>query len=435
LNRGYDPASTRGKLILAAGMTLFAIGQSLLFIIIAPLTPLTGLSKTEFGIIFALANIPLIFAAPMWGRLSDRFGRKPIFIVGLFGSAAGTLLVALALKYGIGAAGSAVGTVAVMLFFARGFYSATASAIYPSSQAYMADVTPPKQRAQGMALMGGANSLGAILGPAIGGGLAFMGLLFPMYVTAGIMLTGAIWAVIYLREPVRHAHQRIPSSIKFGDKRLRPFMIVWACFFLVFISMQFITPFYIADKYGYSDPKQMSQMASIALASMAIIITITQGVIFQIFRPHPRTLLRLCAPSFVIALLIIAFAPTIWIMIFGYSLIGFAFSFATPGINGGASLSVEPHEQGAAAGILAAANTTGPILGPALGPLLYEIAPNAPMLFGATLFAGLSFYILTIKIPDQEMQNHEMPNQEDPSTKTVDSETADNDMSSKKMSA
>jgi hypothetical protein len=50
--------------------------------------------------------------------------------------------------------------------------------------------------------------------------------------------------------------------------------------------------------------------------------------------------------------------------------------------------------------VLAASNTVGPILGPALGPLMYEIAPNAPMLFGAALFSVLSFYTLTIKIPE-----------------------------------
>lgn len=397
----HDESSTlRDKLILAGGMTLFAIGQSLLFIIIAPLVPLTGLSKTEFGLIFSVANIPLIFAAPMWGRLSDRYGRKPIFILGLFGSAIGTLMVALSLKYGIEGAASSVGIVALLLLLSRAFYSTTASAIYPSSQAYMADVTPPKKRAQGMALMGGANSLGAILGPAIGGGLAFMGLLFPMYVTAGIMFAGAIWAIFILREPVRHFDSKQQSTLQFSDKRLRPFMILWACFFLVFISMQFITPFYIADKYGFSDPKQMSQVASIALACMAIVITLTQGVLFQIIKPHPQTLLRMCGPAFVLALLVIAFAPNIYIMIFGYSLIGFAFSFATPGINGGASLSVEPHEQGTAAGILAASNTVGPILGPAFGPMLYEIAPNAPMLVGAAIFLVLSFYVMTIKIPE-----------------------------------
>jgi MFS family permease len=392
-------ASLRGKMTLAGGMTLFAIGQSLLFIIIAPLTLLTGLEKTQFGLIFGLANIPLLFAAPMWGRLSDQYGRKPIFVIGLFGSAAGTLLVALALRYGI-SAGSSVGLVALMLFGARAFYASTSAAIYPSSQAYMADVTPPHQRAQGMALIGGANSLGAILGPAIGGGLAFMGLLFPMYVTAAIMLAGAVWAMYALHEPARHAGQHEKADVKFTDKRLRPYMILWACFFFVFISMQFITPFYIGDVYGYSDPKDMSRVASIALACMALVIVLTQGVAIQIIKPHPRTLLRLCGPSFVIALLTIAFAPNIYIMILGYSIIGLAFSFATPGINGGASLSVKPHEQGVAAGILAASNTVGPILGPVLGPMMYNISPNMPMLFGAALFTLLSFYVMTIRVPD-----------------------------------
>ena len=392
-------AFNRDKVILAAGVTLFAIGQSLLFIIIAPVVPKTGLSEIEFGLIFGLANIPLIFTAPMWGRLSDVHGRKPIFLVGLFGSSIGTLLVALALRYGLSGA-STVGMVAVYLFLARAFYSATAAAIYPSSQAYMADVTARHQRAQGMALIGGANSLGSILGPAIGGGLAFLGLLFPMYAAAAVMGVGAIWAIFALREPDKHISSESKAKLKFSDKRLRPFMILWAVFFLVFISLQFITAFYIRDVFGYTEPADQSRIASIALASMAIVITLVQGVAFQIFHPHPRTLLRLCSPSFVIALLIIGLAPNIYVMVFGYALIGFAFSFATPGINGGASLSVEPHEQGAAAGILAAANTTGPILGPALGPLLYSYAPNAPMLVGAAIFTIMSVYVLTIKVPD-----------------------------------
>jgi MFS family permease len=395
-----DPAaSTRNKLILAAGVTLFAIGQSLLFIIIAPIIPSTGLTEIQFGLIFGLANIPLIFMAPLWGRLSDKHGRKPIFLVGLFGSAAGTLLVTLALDFGLSGS-STVGMLAVYLFAARAFYSATASAIYPSSQAYMADVTERNDRAQGMALIGGANSLGSIMGPAIGGGLAFLGLLFPMYAAAGIMLAGGIWAIFVLQEPQKLADSKAPGKLKFSDKRLRPFMILWAVFFLVFISLQFITAFYIRDVFGYTDPVDQSRIASIALACMAVIITLVQGVAFQIFRPHPRTLLRLTGPSFVIALLTIAFAPNIYVMVLGYALIGFAFSFATPGINGGASLSVEPHEQGSAAGILAASNTIGPILGPALGPILYSMHPTAPMFFGAIVFTAMSFYVMTIKMPE-----------------------------------
>ncbi|MEC9375557.1 MAG: MFS transporter [Pseudomonadota bacterium] len=392
-------STTRGKLILAAGVALFAIGQSLLFIIIAPLAPKTGLTEIQFGTIFGLANIPLIFTAPMWGKLSDTHGRKPIFIIGLFGSAIGTILVALALEYGLSGSSTVV-TVAIYLFLARAFYSSTAAAIYPSSNAYIADITERSDRAQGMALIGGANSLGSMLGPAIGGGLAFVGLLFPMYVAAFVMTAGGIWAIFSLTEPKKHVSQNNKVNIKFTDKRLRPFMIAWGVFFLVFISLQFITAYYIRDVFGYTDPADQMRIASIALASMAIIITVVQGVIFQIFRPHPRTLLRLFGPSFVIALLIIALAPNIYLLIFGYSLIGISFAFGTPGINGGLSLCVEAHEQGTAAGILAAGGTIGPILGPALGPMLFSLSPTAPMLFGAVTFTFISFYMFSVKIPE-----------------------------------
>ena len=79
-------------------MVLFAIAQSLLFIVIAPLAQSVGLNEILFGVLLTIGNLPLIFAAPFWGRKSDVYGRKPIFLVGLFGSGIGTLLTALVLQ-------------------------------------------------------------------------------------------------------------------------------------------------------------------------------------------------------------------------------------------------------------------------------------------------------------------------------------------------
>ena len=113
-------------------------------------------------------------------------------------------MVALALKYGIEGAASSVGVVALLLLLCACLLLIDGLCYLPVVAGLHGRRDAPRQkRAQGMALMGGANSLGAILGPAIGGGLAFMGLLFPMYVTAGIMFAGAIWAIFILREPVR----------------------------------------------------------------------------------------------------------------------------------------------------------------------------------------------------------------------------------------
>jgi MFS family permease len=130
----------------------------------------------------------------------------------------------------------------------------------------------------------------------------------------------------------------------------------------------------------------------------AVIVTIQIGV-FQIFKPSPAVLLRLFGPFFTIALLTIALAPNLTIMTIGYGMIGFGFAFATPGINGGASLIMKPHEQGAAAGYLAAATTVGPILGPIAGMALFTLGPTVPILTGAAIFIVLSLYAFTVRVP------------------------------------
>jgi len=393
-----EKQNLRGKLILALGMTLFAIGQSLLFIVVAPVAQSIGMSEVTFGIILSVSNIPLLIAAPWWGKRSDKIGRRPVFLIGLVGSGTGTLLVAVALQGGI----SGWYPVAWIGFFfglARAFYSATGSAIYPSSSAYMADVTPRSKRAQGMALIGGANSLGSIIGPLIGGGLAFMGLLFPMYVIGFITLSGAVMAYFLLKEPARHVETSAQTSdLKFTDKRLRPFLILWGCFFLAFIALNIVTAFYIKQKFGIDDPADVAATAGKALLVLAIVITIAQGLVFQVFKPSPSLLVKIFGPLYAISFLIIGLAPNVNVMIAGYALLGLAFAFATPGINGAASLAVEPHEQGTAGGYLAAANTSGAILGPLIGPALFTISPNLPMLAAAALFGVLSIYALTIKV-------------------------------------
>ena len=93
-------AYTQGKFLLASGVVIFAIGQSLLFIIVAPMARSIGLTELQFGVAFSLANVSLLFAGPFWGKRSDVIGRKPVFIIGLIGSAIGTLAMAIALGIG-----------------------------------------------------------------------------------------------------------------------------------------------------------------------------------------------------------------------------------------------------------------------------------------------------------------------------------------------
>jgi len=396
---------TTGKYILASGVVIFAIGQSLLFIVVAPLARSVGLTEWQFGLAFSIANISLLFAGPFWGRKSDSVGRKPVFVIGLFGSAVGTLAMAGSLTVGMAGTVTTLGLLG-LIFMSRVLYGLTASSIYPSAAAYIADVTDWQNRAKGMALIGGANALGSILGPLIGGGLAFMGALFPIYVAAGIALLGAIASVVWLVEPEQHQERkRNPEpdkpALKFTDPRLVPYMIMWATVFVIFIGLNIITSFYIQDQFGIADIESVMGAASAMLASMAVIITLLQGVLFQMIKISPQLLLRICGPLFAAAMFTMAFAPSLIVLGLGFALLGAAFACATPGINGSASLKMQPHEQGAAAGYLSAANTSGAILGPFVGTLLYRLQPNAPMLVGGVLMLIISVYALTIAPPEK----------------------------------
>ncbi|HHQ13718.1 MAG TPA: MFS transporter [Chromatiales bacterium] len=391
-------AKLTDRLLLGAGVLLFAIGQSLNFLIVAPMARNVGLSEQQFGLAFTIASLPLIFSAPFWGRRSDRIGRKPVYILGLAGSGIGTALLGVSLQLGLDGVLGVFG-VLVCITAARSLYGLTSSAIYPAAAAYMADITSFRNRARGMALIGSSNSFGSILGPVLAATLSFAGALVPMYAAATLSICGAVIAVFVLREPATHAtRQRKKSELKFWDPRLRPFLILWGAFFLVFVSLNLLTAFYIQDRFGITDEKAVIRTASLVLISMAGVITLVQGVFLQIWRVPPRILLRLCAPAFTAGLLVMGFATSTRMLMGGYALLGLSFAFATPGINGSASLAVEPHEQGAAAGFLSASNTAGAILAPIVGTSIYQIAPNAPYLIGAGLFFFISLYALTIKV-------------------------------------
>ena len=132
---------------------------------------------------------------------------------------------------------------------------------------------------------------------------------------------------------------------------------------------------------------------------MAVVITVMQGLVLQMLHVRPLVLLRCCGPVFAVALLTMAQAHTIPVLVAGFVILGLAFACASPGINGSASLAVEPHQQGAASGYLAAATTVGAIFGPLAGTSVYRIAPPAVLYAGAALFLGVSLYAFTIAPP------------------------------------
>ncbi|HSI87776.1 MAG TPA: MFS transporter, partial [Pyrinomonadaceae bacterium] len=142
----------------------------------------------QIGLLFAIYSWMQFFFAPVLGRLSDRYGRRPILFFSILGSAVGYFV--------IGAANT------LFLVFLGRFIGGITGANISTAQAYIADVTSKENRAKGMGLFGAMFGLGFILGPAIAGILSKYGVHVPFYAAAGLSLANAIALYFILPESV-----------------------------------------------------------------------------------------------------------------------------------------------------------------------------------------------------------------------------------------
>ncbi|SVA20325.1 uncharacterized protein METZ01_LOCUS73179 [marine metagenome] len=382
-------------------MIIYGTGFSLLYIIFAPLSRSIGLSTNQFGILIAISNVVLVFSSYFWGKKSQSIGRKPVFVIGLFSYAIAYALFAFGIQIGLWGL-LASWQLFSLLFVIRLLYGGLIGGIQPAATAYMSDSTDANTRIKGMALIGMASGIGTMIGPIIGGALVFIHPIFPMYFGAGIAVLGGILAMIFLIEPLKQAPVSEPVNLKFYDKRIMPYLIGWALVFLVFTATQVIAAFFIEDQLGVSTQNEIIKATSISLLSMALTTTLMQAVVLQIINVSPRTLLRLCFFIFGAVLFVIPMVKSLGYFYLSFAGIGIAFSMVTPGLNSAATLSVETHEQGEVAGLLAAAPVVGMIFGPTIGALLYTADPGYPFLFGSLIAIALGIYFQFLKIPKTE---------------------------------
>ena len=389
------------KIILIIGLIIYGAGFSLLYIIFAPLSRSIGLSTNQFGILIAISNVALVFSSFYWGKKSQSIGRKPVFIIGLFSYALAYALFAFGIQLGLWGL-FATWQLFSILFVIRLIYGGLIGGIQPAAVAYISDSTEGEHRTQGMALIGMSSGIGTMIGPAVGGGLAFVHPLFPLYFGAALAIIGGLLAMKFLIEPNQRlqTHPVQNHNLKFYDKRIMPYLIGWAVAFLVFTGTQVIAAFFIEDRLGITGYNEIIKATSIALLSMALTTTLMQAVVLQIINIPARILLRLCFLIFGFVLFSIPYIETLNYYYLSFAGIGVAFSMITPGLNSAATLSVEEHEQGEVAGLLSAAPVVGMIFGPAIGALLYNINPSYPFFFGSLAVIVLGIYFQFVKTPD-----------------------------------
>src|SRR4051794_7924732 len=144
--------------------------------------------------LFAVYSLAQLVGAPLLGRLSDHIGRKPVIVIALLGTAAGSFIT--------GAAG------ALWVLFAGRIIDGASGGSLSVAQAAVADIAPPEQRPRLLGLLGAAFGVGFVLGPAIGGLAALGGPHVPFYVAGVLATLNAIAALIRLPETHRHAQRQ-----------------------------------------------------------------------------------------------------------------------------------------------------------------------------------------------------------------------------------
>lgn len=396
MNHPQTNALAKRTLLLAAGAMGFA--QTVLFAILAPLGREVGLVEVQIGAIISSSSLTLFLVSPLWGRASDIWGRRKILLIGLFGYSFGTILFASVFQAAL--LGYLIPVTALILLIVTRVANATVmAAVAPSANAYMADITTVKNRIKGMGAIGAAGNIGSILGPAVGGLLATISLLTPLYFSVFLTLAAAALTFYALPELPKPEVIEKPQRLKYTDPRIFPLVIAGVFLFMGFAIVQQTIAFRFQDVLGL-DGTQTAKIVGVSLMFSAASALLVQLLVIPRLHVRPFVLLRISMPIMMLAFAIMALSQTESMYVASMCILGLGMGLAGPGFMAGASVAVSSEEQGAVAGVAGACGPLGFTVGPLLGTYLYSINGALPYWFAFGSYLLLFFF--TLKFSDKK---------------------------------
>jgi MFS family permease len=363
--------------VLIFGLVTTSMANTVLFTVFGPLAREIGLTEIHVGGIVSATGLIFVFSGALWGRISDRWGRKPVFIIGVCAYALGGAGFASLLRLGLDGVLTGMTAFWALLLFRAGVYATLAGGPQPAAAAWVADTTRGAERTAGMALVGASFAIGSILGPAFGGLLAPFGVLTPLYVIAALGAVAAVLTAFAVQEPRDHEARRAGrgNSLSPLDQRILPLLTTSTLTFITIGATQQTAAFYVQDLSGADAAGTMRQV-SVAMVAMAVGILVSQVGIVQALRPAPRTLLLTGLPLAAGGFLVLMVSAELWHVVTGYTLMGLGYGLSNPAVSAAVSMAVDEDVQGTAAGFVTASYAGGFIVGPLLGTGLYRIDPH-----------------------------------------------------------
>ena len=339
-------------------------------------------SPLQMTALFATFSLMSLLTAPLWGRLSDRVGRRPVLMASMAAAALAYLWMAYA-------------TELWMLFAARGFAGACAGNI-AAAQAYIADVTPPEKRARGMGMIGAAFGLGFIIGPVLGGviagnDVATADLATPCLIAAGLSFAAFLGVVLLLpeslAEPTRAARRGRIAAAQAALARpgLGRLLLVFFLVILAFSGMETVFAWWAIAQFGWGPRPTGFVFFYVGVLSAAM----QGGLIGPLTRHFGEERLMLAGlASIALGLLLMPFAANLPLLLVAVSALALGMGLTQPSINSLISRRAGADRQGEVMGVAQSAGALSRVLGPlAAGALFAGFGRNSPFLWGAALVA------------------------------------------------
>ena len=342
---------------------------------------------SEYGglMLVAYAIAQFIFA-PVVGGLSDKYGRRPILLISLFGLGIDYIFLSFA------------PTIA-WLFIGR-IIAGITGASFTTAMAYIADISTPEKKAQNFGMVGVAFGLGFIVGPMIGGLFSNMGLRVPFMISAGLALLNWLYGYFILPESLAKDKRR-----EFSWQRANPvgsmvnaakypaiigLVLALLLLYIASHSVQSNWGFYVMEKFKWD-----SSMIGYSLSVVGVAIAIVQGGLIRIIIPKigNKNAIILGFILYIIGFLCFAFSPNglmMMIFILPYCLAG----IGNPSMQSIISNQVPENAQGEIQGIVTSMQSLGAILGPFAMAYIFAhfinrdnglYFPGAPFIFSAIL--------------------------------------------------
>lgn len=358
---------------------------------VMPIIPFLGLSlglnAFQVGLVLSIFSLCQLFASPITGKLSDRFGRKPLLLFSQTSTLIGFILLGLANN--------------VWILIGARLVDGLLGSNMTVSQAYISDVTDPKYRTKTYGYSSAVFGAGLIFGPVIGGLLLSINFSAPFFFAAGVSLLSIILVLAFLPESLTKKEEKL--DFKFGDifptketkrffksAKIRGILVVF--FIYNFGFFLFITTFAL---FAANQINVTPQEVSFYMAWIGVLRVLFQSVLINplVKKVSENKTLALGVFAMIFAMAILIFSTSYWIVYLPFFFLAFGTGVARPILTSKLTKTVKREETGSVLGVNNALTSIGQIISPILGGLLLQFLPTQMLPYLSAVIFGIIFLI------------------------------------------